>query len=117
VQCRSVFFFSYSFIGTTCFGLSGHLQGVHGITVKDSGGHCNAAFVRPIVAASGCLVMLVTTSSLGVLGLHVVVFGFIWFVGCGCLHCSCWGWTMTAANTQREIPPQQDHSKQQQSTN
>jgi hypothetical protein len=27
----------------------------------------------------------------GVLGLHVVAFGFVWFVGCGCLECSCWG--------------------------
>jgi hypothetical protein len=28
---------------------------------------------------------------LGVLGLHVVAFGFVWFAGCGCLECSCWG--------------------------
>jgi hypothetical protein len=28
---------------------------------------------------------------LGVLGLHVVAFGFVLFVGCDCLECSCWG--------------------------
>jgi hypothetical protein len=27
----------------------------------------------------------------GVLDLHVFVLGFVWFVGCGCLECSCWG--------------------------
>jgi hypothetical protein len=27
----------------------------------------------------------------GVLGFHVVAFGFVWFVGCGWFECSCWG--------------------------
>jgi hypothetical protein len=48
--------------------------------VKDSATHCNAVFFPPIVDASGYL---------GVRILHMVAFGFVWFVGYGCLERSC----------------------------
>jgi hypothetical protein len=47
-------------------------SGVHVVMVKVSAAHCNAGFFPPIVVASR-------------------YFGLVWFVGCGCLQCSCWG--------------------------
>jgi hypothetical protein len=57
--------------------------------VKDSAA---AVFFPPLVVASGYFGYVVYHQIyLGVLGLRVVAFGFVWFVGCGCLECSCWG--------------------------
>jgi hypothetical protein len=52
---------------------------------KDSAAHCNAGFFPPIVVASGYFgYMGYHQFYLGALGLQVVAFGFVWFVGCGC---------------------------------
>jgi hypothetical protein len=60
--------------------------------VKDSAAHCNAVFFPPIVVVSGYFgYVCYHQFYLGVLGLNIVAFGFVWFVGCGCLECSCWG--------------------------
>jgi hypothetical protein len=60
--------------------------------VKDSTAHCNAIFFPPIVIASGYIGYVdYHPFYLGVLGLHVVAFLFVWFVGSGYLECSCWG--------------------------
>jgi hypothetical protein len=54
--------------------------------VKDSAGHCNVVFSSPIAVASGYFVYVgYHQFYVGVLGLHVVAFGFVWFAGCGCL--------------------------------
>jgi hypothetical protein len=69
-------------------------SGVYAVTVKDFAAHCNAGFFPPIVTvfASGYFGYVAYHQFyFGVLGLHVVAFGFLWFVGCGCLECSCWG--------------------------
>jgi hypothetical protein len=58
--------------------------------VKDSAAHCDTVTFPPIVAASGYFGdMGYHQFYLGILGLHVVAFGFVWCVGCGCLECSC----------------------------
>jgi hypothetical protein len=60
------------------------------VVVKDSAARCNAVFFPPIVVASGYFGYVgYHQFYLGVLGLHVVAFGFVWFVGCGCLECAC----------------------------
>jgi hypothetical protein len=54
--------------------------------VKDSAAHCNAVFFLPILFASGYFGYVgYHQFYLGVLGLHVVALGFVWFVGYGCL--------------------------------
>jgi hypothetical protein len=42
---------------------------------------------------------------LSVLLLHAVTFGFVWFAGCGCLECSCWGGSsiVCSHNTQQHF--------------
>jgi hypothetical protein len=66
-------------------------SGVQVVMVKDSAAHCNAVFLPPIVFASVYFGNVgYHQFYLGVLGLHVVAFGFVWFVGCGCLGCSYW---------------------------
>jgi hypothetical protein len=60
--------------------------------IKDIAAHCNAVFFPPILVASGYFgYVSYHQVYLGVRGLHIVAFGFVWFVGYGCLHCSCWG--------------------------
>jgi hypothetical protein len=60
--------------------------------VKDSAAQCNMTIFPPIVVASGYFGYVgYHQFCLGVLGLHVFAFGFVWFAGCGCLECSCWG--------------------------
>jgi hypothetical protein len=67
-------------------------SGVQVVMAKDSAAHCNAGFVPPIVVASGYFGYVgYHQFYLGVLGLHMVAYGSLWFVGCGCLECSCWG--------------------------
>jgi hypothetical protein len=47
--------------------------------VKDSAAHCNAVFFPPIVVASRYFGYVgYHLFYLGVFGLHVVVFGFVW---------------------------------------
>jgi hypothetical protein len=59
--------------------------------VKDSATHFNAVFFPPTVVASGYFGYVgYHQFYLGVLGLHMIAFGFVWFVGCGCLECSFW---------------------------
>jgi hypothetical protein len=49
-------------------------------------------FFPPIAVASGYFGYVdYHQFYLGVLGLHMVAFGFVWLVGCGCLKCSCLG--------------------------
>jgi hypothetical protein len=55
-------------------------SGVQIIVVKDSAAHCNTVFFLPTVVASGYFWLC---------GLHMIAFDFVWFVGCGCLQCSC----------------------------
>jgi hypothetical protein len=51
-----------------------------------------AIFFPPIVVASGYFGDVgYHQFYLDALGLHVVAFGFVWYVGCGCLEYSCWG--------------------------
>jgi hypothetical protein len=60
--------------------------------IKDSAAHCNAVFFPSVVVASGYFGYVgFHQFYLGVLVLHMVAFCFIWFVGCGCIECSCWG--------------------------
>jgi hypothetical protein len=67
-------------------------SGVQVVMVQDSSAHCNVVFFPPIVVASGYFGYVgYHWFYFGVLGLHVVAFGFVWFVGCRCLECSCWG--------------------------
>jgi hypothetical protein len=57
--------------------------------VKDSPAHSNGVSFPPIVVTFGYFGYVdYHQFYLGVLGLHVVAFGFVWFVGCGCLECS-----------------------------
>jgi hypothetical protein len=52
-------------------------SGVQVVMVKDSAAHCNAVFFPPIAVASGCFSYVgYHQFYLGVLGLHVVAFGF-----------------------------------------
>jgi hypothetical protein len=65
-------------------------SGVHVVTIKDSAPHCNAVLFSSNVVASGYFRYVgYHQVHLGVLGLHVVACGFVSFVGCGCLECSC----------------------------
>jgi hypothetical protein len=58
--------------------------------VKESAAHCNVVFFLLILVASGYFGYVAYHQFyLGVLGLHMVAFGFVWFAGCGCLECSC----------------------------
>jgi hypothetical protein len=67
-------------------------SGVQVVMVKDFAAHCNAVFFTPIVFVSGYFGYVgYHQFYLGVLGLHVVAFGFVWFVRCSCLECFCWG--------------------------
>jgi hypothetical protein len=60
--------------------------------VKDFAAHCDTVTFLSIVVASGYFGYVgYHQFYLGVLGLHVVAFGFMLFVGCGCVECSCWG--------------------------
>jgi hypothetical protein len=66
-------------------------SGVQCVVVKDSAAHCNAVFFPLIVVASGYFGYVAYRQLyLGVLRLHVVASGFVWFAGCGSLECSCW---------------------------
>jgi hypothetical protein len=66
-------------------------SGVQVVMVKDSAAYCNAVFFPPIVVASGYSGYVgYHQFYLCVSELHVVAFGFVWFVGYGCLECSCW---------------------------
>jgi hypothetical protein len=57
--------------------------------VKDSAAHCNAVFFPPIVVAFGYFGYVgYYQCYLGVLGLNMVAFDFIWFFAYGCLECS-----------------------------
>jgi hypothetical protein len=58
-------------------------SGVQVVVVQDFAAHCNAVCFPSIVIASGYFFWLC--------GLHMVAFAFVWFAGCGCLECSCWG--------------------------
>jgi hypothetical protein len=78
--------FSYYFIGHDMFQAYWPSSGVQVVMARDSAAHCNAVFFPPIVVASGYVGY--HQFYLGVRGLHVVAFGFVWFVGCGCLECS-----------------------------
>jgi hypothetical protein len=94
VQRRSTILSSYSFIGHYMFWPNWQSSGVQVFMVKDSAAHCNAIFFPPIAVASGYSGYVgYHQFHLGVLGLQVVAFGFVWFVGCGCgcLECSSWG--------------------------
>jgi hypothetical protein len=65
--------------------------------VKDSATHRNAGFFPPILVASGYFRYVIYHQfHLVGLGLLVVACGFVWFVGCGCLECSCWGGSSVA---------------------
>jgi hypothetical protein len=67
-------------------------SGVQVIVIKDFAAHCNEVFFPPIAVASGYFGYVGCHKFyLGVLGLHVVAFGFVWFICCGCLERSCWG--------------------------
>jgi hypothetical protein len=58
--------------------------------VKDSAAHCNAVFFPLIVVACGYFGYVVYHQFyLGVLGLHMVAFGFVLFVDYGYLESSC----------------------------
>jgi hypothetical protein len=55
--------------------------------VNGSAAHCNAVVFPPIAVASGYFGYVgFQQFYLGVLGLHVVAFGFVWF----CLVCLLW---------------------------
>jgi hypothetical protein len=59
--------------------------------VKESAAHCNAVFyLSTVVSPSYFAYLGYHQYYLGVLGLHMVAFHFVWFVGCGCLECSRW---------------------------
>jgi hypothetical protein len=80
--------------------------------VKDSAAYCNAVSFPPIVVASGyfgyvgyhqmflCCTWLLFCNVLELLKVYTYVYsvivymmllnGSVWFVGCGCLECSCW---------------------------
>jgi hypothetical protein len=65
-------------------------SGVQGVVVKGSAVHCNAGFIPPVLVTSGYFGYVgYIQFYFGVLGLNVVAFGFVWFVGCGWLECSC----------------------------
>jgi hypothetical protein len=67
-------------------------SGVQVVVVKDSIAHCNAVFFPPIEVACNYFGYVgYRQFYLVVLGLHVVASGFVWFLGYGCLECSCWG--------------------------
>jgi hypothetical protein len=58
---------------------------------KDSAVHYNAVFFPPIIVASGYFGYVgYHQFYLGVLELHEVACGFVWFSGCDCLEYSCW---------------------------
>jgi hypothetical protein len=60
-------------------------SGVQVVMVKDSAAHCNAVLFPPIVFGSGYFGYVgYHQFYLVVLGLHMVAFRFVWFVGCGC---------------------------------
>jgi hypothetical protein len=67
-----------------------------GVQLKDSAAHCNAVFFPLIVVASAYFGYV--AYHLGVLGLQVVAFGFVWFVGSSRLEYSCWGNKMLKYN-------------------
>jgi hypothetical protein len=57
--------------------------GVQVVTVKDSAAHCDAIFFPPTVVASDYFGNVgYHQFYVGVLGLHMIAFGFVWFVGC-----------------------------------
>jgi hypothetical protein len=71
------------------FQLNWPCSSVQVVMVKDS---AVAVFFPPVVVVSGYNGYVgYHQFYLGVLGLRVVALGFVWFVGCGCLECSCWG--------------------------
>jgi hypothetical protein len=67
-------------------------SGVQVFVIKESVVHCNAVLFLVCSCLGLLLVMWVNQLFyLGVLELHVFALWFCWFVGCGCLECSCWG--------------------------
>jgi hypothetical protein len=88
--CSVVHYSSCSFVGRCMFRPSWPSSGVRLVVVGDSAAHCNVVFFPPVVVASGYFGYVgYHQFYLGVLGLHVVSFSFVWFVGCSCLGCSC----------------------------
>jgi hypothetical protein len=97
-------------------------SGVQIVMVKDSAAHYNVVFVPPIVVASDYVGYVgYHQFYLGVPGIHMVAFGFVCFVGCGCLEYSCWGrsfvvcWSAIIVSdgrpTHNRTPTQEEHSQ------
>jgi hypothetical protein len=67
-------------------------SGVQVVMAKNNIACCNTMFFSPTVVVSGYFGYVgYHQFHLGVLRLHVVAFGFVWFVGCGCVEYPCWG--------------------------
>jgi hypothetical protein len=61
-------------------------SGVQAVVVKDFAAQYNAVFFHLTVVAVVILIMWVTISFyMGVLGLHVIDFAFVWLVDCSAL--------------------------------
>jgi hypothetical protein len=83
---------SFSFIGHYTIRPNCPSSGVQVVMVKDSSACCKSVIFPPIVVSSGYFGFVCYHQFyLGVLGLQVVAFGSVQFLGCGCLEYSCWG--------------------------
>jgi hypothetical protein len=87
MQRRSLFFLRIPLLDTTCFGLTDHLYRLLWLRIL----LLTVTRCSTVVASGYFGYMGYHQFYLGVLGLYVVAFGFVWFVGCGCVECSCWG--------------------------
>jgi hypothetical protein len=79
-KCNVVHLFLYWTLFHYTFLSNWPSSGVQVVMVKLSAAHCNAVFFLSIVVVS-CYFWLC--------GFHVVAYGYVRFVGCGCFECSC----------------------------
>jgi hypothetical protein len=85
-KCNVVYYCFFAFLYWTRLSRPDWLSSC----VQDSVAYCKAVLFPPIVIASGYF-GYVGYHQFYLGGLNLVAFGFVWFVGCGCFECSCWG--------------------------